>query len=305
MTKFPPEIQARSLRYFIALYETSSFIKAAERLCITQPALSNSIRNLEKQLDITLFDRTPQGVEPTPYAIALHQRAKLSHAELSLAIEEIERLKKAVVGTARIGVGPSMLGVVSRFLPKLLRDRTRLNVTVTEGPAEQLTREMQAGALDFVVCTTTQERSHPDLHIEMIAMLPTVPVVRAGHPLTRSEAHWRNLVDYPWIVAESSLEPATNDLLSRLPPQRPQAVISTNSHALMKMMVSSSDFVCFMPKTLLMHGDFTGRLVTVGPKGGIFKRPLVLITRKRSFLPPVSMVLLEELRRSLGELDLD
>ena len=147
------DLQARFLRYFMVLYETRSITQAAEKLCITQPALSNSVRTLENQLKVILFDRTPQGIAPTVYADALYRRAKTAEAELRLATVEMERLRDSDVGSVRLGLGSSMVAVCAELLPRVLAVKPRLDVKIVEGPARFLMDQISTGRLDFVVCT--------------------------------------------------------------------------------------------------------------------------------------------------------
>ena len=72
----------RQLRYFLATVESRSFGKAAEKLHVTQPALSKAVRRLELSLGVRLLDRLPRGVSPTIYGEALAAHADLIEGEL-------------------------------------------------------------------------------------------------------------------------------------------------------------------------------------------------------------------------------
>ena len=98
------DVHVRDLRYFAAVARELSFTRAAERLYLSQPALSKQIRALERRLDVTLFDREPDGVRLTRAGAEL-----LPHAEEIVASwEEAERsLARASSCTLVIGMHTS------------------------------------------------------------------------------------------------------------------------------------------------------------------------------------------------------
>jgi DNA-binding transcriptional LysR family regulator len=82
-------VELRQLRYFLAVAEERRFARAAERLHIAAPSLSQQIQTLERELRVTLFVRTPQKVELTPAGEALVLRARVILAEVDRAREEV------------------------------------------------------------------------------------------------------------------------------------------------------------------------------------------------------------------------
>ena len=295
------DLQARFLRYFMVLYETRSITQAAEKLCITQPALSNSVRTLENQLKVILFDRTPQGIAPTVYADALYRRAKTAEAELRLATVEMERLRNSDVGSVRLGLGSSMVAVCAELLPRVLAVKPRLDVKIVEGPARFLMDQISTGRLDFVVCTIPHGVSYPDLDLRFVRNLPIVAVARHDHPLSGQKLQRSDLAAFPWIVADSALESSTEDLMRVFANHLPVTVASTNSPSMMRATIARSDFIGFMPRIMLAKNG-NGRsqpLKALDLVGGIYERHLFVITRNGSFLPPASAYIVSEFRQAI------
>ena len=83
----------RKLQYFIELVEQGSLGKAAEKLHVSQPALTKSLRLLEDELGVRLLDRLPGGVKPTVYGDSLFAHAKAMLAEADHARIEIQKLR--------------------------------------------------------------------------------------------------------------------------------------------------------------------------------------------------------------------
>jgi DNA-binding transcriptional LysR family regulator len=82
-------MELRQLKYFLAVAEEGRFNRAAQRLHIAPPSLSQQIRALERELHASLFDRTPHGVELTPAGKVLLQRARVILAEAEQALAEV------------------------------------------------------------------------------------------------------------------------------------------------------------------------------------------------------------------------
>ena len=79
----------RQLRYFLTVAEERRFVSAARRLHVAAPSLSQQIRALERDLRVTLFDRTPRGAELTPAGRLLAERARVILAEVDRAREDV------------------------------------------------------------------------------------------------------------------------------------------------------------------------------------------------------------------------
>src|SRR5262245_28693661 len=147
-------IEFRQLAHFLAVADDSSIGKAAQRLNLTQPALSKSIKRLEQALKVRLFDRHARGVSPTVYGAALLARTRQVVTETRRAVEEIDFLRGSHSGTVTVAAGPSML---SRILPtaaaRLVAKRPGIRVVVRQSLAEQIEAGLLRGELDLVVTT--------------------------------------------------------------------------------------------------------------------------------------------------------
>src|SRR5437762_2951073 len=96
-------LKLRHFSVLIAVIEHGSMAKAAESLAITQPVISKAIADLEGIVDVRLFERTSEGVEPTLYGRALYKRGVGLLDELRLTISELWSLADPDVGHLRIG----------------------------------------------------------------------------------------------------------------------------------------------------------------------------------------------------------
>ena len=95
-------LKLHDLRVLMSVVEGGSMSKAAERLATSQPAVSRAIADLEYSLGVRLLDRSPQGIEPTPYGRALIKRVAAVFDELRLGVKDLEFLADPTAGEVRV-----------------------------------------------------------------------------------------------------------------------------------------------------------------------------------------------------------
>ena len=96
-------IDPQRLIRLAVLIQHGSFSRAADHLGLTQPALSQSIAQIEKEVGVKLIERTPHGVEPTIYGQVLYEHAKSIDRELAQAAQQIQELAFGQKGALRVG----------------------------------------------------------------------------------------------------------------------------------------------------------------------------------------------------------
>ena len=134
------KMDLRHLKYFIAVAEELNIGRAALRLCISQPPLTRQIQQLEEELGVQLFIRTPRGVELTQAGEMFYEEASNIRSLVEQAIERTKRAVQGKLGRLDIGIfGTGTLGTIPKLL-QLFRD-TNPDVVVglhTMSKAEQI-----------------------------------------------------------------------------------------------------------------------------------------------------------------------
>src|SRR5690349_23844566 len=137
MSKTNPEnrisrrLRFRDLQVFFAVVQFGSMAKAANELGVSQPAVSEVVAGLEHAFGVRLFDRSPQGVEPTIYGRALLKRGIAAFDELKQGIRDIEFLSDPTKGEVRIGCSDALTGtVLAPVVKELCRDYPGIAVTI-------------------------------------------------------------------------------------------------------------------------------------------------------------------------------
>jgi DNA-binding transcriptional LysR family regulator len=127
--------------------------KAAKRLTISQPVVSKVIADLEGVLGVQLFDRSPQGVEPTPYGHALLKRSIAIFDDLRTSVEEIKFLADPTSGELRIGsTEPLLAGFGATVMERLWRQHPRINFRVADAnSATLLARELPDRRVELAI----------------------------------------------------------------------------------------------------------------------------------------------------------
>ena len=178
-------MELRHLRYFVAVAEEGHVTRAAERLGIQQPPLSQQIRALERELDAQLFHRKPRGVELTPAGRALLDEAR---AILARTEEAIAATRRAAHGeSGRIVIGFTNSASFHPFVPRAIRAFREAYPLVALALEESGTVEL-VGALRGQTIDAAFVRSpvgeNADLTVRPLLEEPMVAAVPSGHPLS-------------------------------------------------------------------------------------------------------------------------
>jgi DNA-binding transcriptional LysR family regulator len=166
-------VDLRQLRYFLTVAEERRFSAAARRLHVAAPSLSQQIRALERDLRVTLFDRTPRGAELTPAGRVLAERARVILAEVDRAREDVR------------SAGPSSREQVTLRVCTMA-DRVLaipgLEVFVTSSPGDDAVEAVRQARADAAV-VWNRPQAHRDLDGVVLGSVLFGIVLPLGHPL--------------------------------------------------------------------------------------------------------------------------
>jgi DNA-binding transcriptional LysR family regulator len=201
-------VELRHLRYFVAVAEELHFRRAAERLHVAQPAVSEQVRKLEQELGVRLFDRTQRSVALTTAGVALLDEARhvLRHAELAQHAARSARDRATM--RLRVGYLPDALpGSVPRALRHLATAAPHVEVHLETGPAVRLVEELRGRRLDAVV--TALPAPTGGLRTTPLGPQRAVAVLPAGHShAVESAVSLRRLAPERLVVLPREANPA-------------------------------------------------------------------------------------------------
>jgi DNA-binding transcriptional LysR family regulator len=211
-----PAVELRHLRYFLAVSEELHFRRAAERLHIAQPPLSQAIRRLESELGVLLLKRTSRAVSLTEAGEVFAEAARDVLACFHVAVAEARRAGDA--GAAlRIGCVPYLpIQQLIAFLRGLQEHDSGLSTQVTHLIAAEQLRRLRDGELDLGIFSQAEE--YGDLDLEPLAVgEPLVAYLSPEHSLTAKRVvRPRDLVEQELLMFPCTMDPPLYDRLLSL-----------------------------------------------------------------------------------------
>jgi DNA-binding transcriptional LysR family regulator len=193
-------MELRQLRYFVALAEELHFGRAAQRVALTQPPLSQAIRNLESELGVRLFERTRRRVALTHAGAAFLEDARLTLARAAEAVDRAQRAARGEVGRLAVGF---LAATAYTLLPLVLREFARdfpgVKLDLRELTLPQLFEALRRG--DVEVALLRPPVADAELASAVILeerFVLALPVAHRLCALTRVPA--RQLVNEPFVM---------------------------------------------------------------------------------------------------------
>ncbi len=177
-------VDLQQMRYVVAVAETASFTRAAERCLVVQSALSHQIARLERELGARLFERTSRRVRLTPAGEAFLPAARQALDAADRARAEVAAAAGEIRGRLAIGIIPTVTAV---DLPRTLKDfhsaHPRVRVSLRTGTSEELTSRVRQGDLDVAFLGLPPGTRPTGVRARELARGELVAVLATDHPL--------------------------------------------------------------------------------------------------------------------------
>lgn len=247
-------MELRQLRYFLAVAEELHFGRAAERLHIVQPAVSQQVRRLERELGVELFDRTTRTVSLTEAGQRFLPHARAVLAATDRASDAVAQFRAEQASVLRLGTSDGLGDRLERLLAEFARRAPDAQLELVHAPAAQRLRRVRDGELDATLIRGDQPV--PDLDFTPLWTDEVLVALPASHPLAdgdvvdfaslapipaRLSSPERNRPLYDLIVGccrEAGFEPVlgkefttAQDTLGTLGFGRPQWTVFYRAHA--------------------------------------------------------------------------
>jgi DNA-binding transcriptional LysR family regulator len=299
--KISSRLKLRDLRLLLEVAERGSMAKAATRLNMTQSGVSRAIAELEHALGVSLFDRMAQGVEPTPYGLALLKGSVAIFDELRRSVEAIEHLADPQSGELRLGcTEPMSWGIVPEIINRLLRKYPRLSFQVVQGdPARLRFAELGERRIELALCAITAAVPVDDIDTEILFDERRFIVASAGsHWVKRRQIKLSDLADEPWAIPthESPARTILEDAFraNGLPP--PRITVVNFSLPLQIALLSGGHFLTVFPQSMLRFCAKRMSLRTLPIELPARPAPVGIITLKNRTMSPIARLFIEQAR---------
>lgn len=204
-------VELRHLRYFLAVADELHFGRAAERVHVAQPAISQQIRRLEAEIGTELFHRNRREVRLAPAGEALRDYAVRAIDEVNGGVEAARRAARGEIGNLTVGfLETAASTIVPRAVRQFRAARPDVNLTLRELGVGAQIDDLQAGRLDVGIIRPPADSD--DLVFERIIDEELIAAVPSGHPLAgRDQITARTVVDQPLVLLSREVVPGLYD----------------------------------------------------------------------------------------------
>lgn len=293
----------RRLLHFLAVFEDGNINRAAESIGISQPALSMSLRQLEEELGITLFQRQARGVVPTDAGEVLYRYAVSMRQGARLAREEIEALGTGRLSRLRLGAGVAWTTTV---LPDVLIDLRRqfkgMSIDMVTGVGDQLAALFLSGEIDvFLAAGSMPSLETQDIEKEFIANLPMLAVADDNHPLAhRDKVSASDLIGASWagFYEDEGFFHLSQHYMALRGLPAPQIAMRTNSAAALTALVRASDLVALLISPLA-HAACDAGLTQLRLEEPLWEMPVNIYYRQMAANSRAIRVFHEQVREKI------
>ncbi len=258
-------IEIRHLRYFLAVAEAGSFSRAADRLGVSQPNISQQMRDLEVALRVDLFQRRGKRILLTSAGHIFEEHARSILHQVENLLQELSIEPGQMRGALHLGVVPILnIALIPPLLGMFAAAHPRVSLTVEEISSTEIETAIEEGRMDVGLGFLT--RHSPRLHYERLYVDQFALIVHRDHPWAKrrlvevSELHQKRLLQLP----DSFVMRRMTDIVCREHQVRPRTVAEINAIETLLRSLGPLKAAALMPKIALR--DATG-LVAIRLKG--------------------------------------
>jgi DNA-binding transcriptional LysR family regulator len=296
-------MEIRQLKAFVTIAEAGTFTAGAQRVHVTQAAISMQIRQLEEELGVKLFVRAPRRVLLTEAGEKLLDRARLILREHDTALMEMAELAGAKHGRLRIGTSSAM--VSANPLPQLLKKLKELypqaDITVASGTSEKLAQQILSGELDIAFVSLPVEAN--GIQTELLAEDELVAIASPEHPLAK-----RRVVSAAMLAGEKLILGQSGGNTRRLIEEffsqagvKPNVVMELSRQTAINRMVEQGLGVGIAPIKSVKEDVSSGKLVSWWIEGALINWELGLARLRGGYESPILRTFIKLCRETYGK----
>lgn len=281
------------LRTFLEVSRLKSFSRAAEKLGVTQPAISAQIRSLENEAGARLFDRdggkvtfTAAGRLFEPFA----EHCLQVHSHIMVAIGELHRSPRGEISVSA-NEGTSLY-VLPAVFAQFKKQYTRVNLNVVRADRAKSLEAVLNREVDFGIVSLPVKDVR--LTVDIIHKDDLVLVVPKSHPLaTRDQIKFAEILQYPLLLPKHGRQREQIDDIFRSNDVQPRIAMEVDSSELLKRLIGAGLGMGFLPRSNVRDDERNGLLKTIKVEGVRLSRELALVFRKDKTLTRAAHAFLE------------
>jgi DNA-binding transcriptional LysR family regulator len=295
-------LKLRDLAIFAAVVELGSMARAAKKLMLSQPAVSQSITELESAVGVRLVERGPRGVTATQFGIALARRGGTAFDAVRLALRDIEFLADPGSGEVWVGASESYVsgGVLSQIIDRISQRYPGIVVHAIEAnTAARQYEELRAHTVDLMLGRLSGPLLDEDLTEHKLFDEHILVVAGSASPWARRRRiSFSELTGEKWVLAPPHT--VVNDMVAKAFRTQgatpPRISVSTYSMQLRMQLLSSGQYITVLPASAVKFN--AGRWpIKVLPLNLGEALPVCVITLKHRVLSPAAELFVEQAKQ--------
>jgi LysR family cyn operon transcriptional activator len=284
----------RHLRYFVSVAECGTALKAAERLHVSQPALSRQIQDLQTELGLALFEKVGRNVRLTGAGEDLLAYARKVLNETDALKARARSLRSGVAGVLRVGATPQTL---ERLFPRLLERFRRIlpavEMRLAEGTSGALLERLVRGEIHLALATY-----QPEMRCSSRILARSGLLAVSGKQLKRksSTVEVRHLEGVPLLALHQGF--GSRDLFDaacRLAHVRPKVILESSAYTTLLALARTGYGLAILPATIDIHRRSGFSIQHVVQEGKRIERYFAVHWNPHRFLPPYAERFVAEL----------
>ena len=294
------QLKLQDVRVLISAVEAGSMHKAAQRLRISQPAVSKAIADLEHAIGLRLLERNPRGIEPTQYGRALIKRGIAAFDEFRQGIKDVKFLADPSAGEVRIGC-PDVLatGPVLTVIERLTRQHPRLVFHVVTGATAMLYRELAERNVELVITRATEAVAEEQTNVG--SLFEDNVVVAAGAEsrwVRRRRINLDELVNEPWTLPpyDSAMGAVVLEAFRARGLAPPATTVVTESTSLRGRLLATGRFLTVIPEFALTLPGRDTSLKALPVELPNARRTMRIISLRNRLLSPLAELFIDSMR---------
>ncbi len=293
-------LKLRHLEILLAVATAGSMAKAATVLAISQSAVSRAIADAERTLGVQLFERSPEGVEPTQYGRALIRRGIAAFDEIAQGVKDIASLADPTKGELWIGSTPGLSeGGVLAAINRLWRNFPQVVFHVVPCGAPQVYEKLRERRIEVGYADIPEEAPEEDLKTEVLFDDRLAVVSSPSGPwASRRKIRLAELVNEPWTWPEAGtlLDALVTAAFRASGVRPPRATVYADAINLRTRLAATGPFLAIVPGSIMRFATQQAPLKVLPVDLPGTQRRIGIVTLKRRVLSPLAQRFIECVR---------
>lgn len=281
-------LKIKHLLLIDTLAKTRNMHITAERMNLTQPAISKMLRDLESLLGFSLFERQTRNMTLTELGEFVARYARITLDDTQSFVEQINKLRRGGHGHLKVGtIFAATSAVLPEAIAKIKLERPLLSIEVIEQTSNQLLEMLEHKKLDVIIARFTEENDPRPFEFTALGPEPFCLVVNSRHPLCQlKEIETETLTHWPWVMypLNTPIRQRMESAFKRFNIAPPSNTVETISMQTFLQLLQSGPMIAMLPESMVQSQLQSGLLKILNTPFHVDSQEYGVITRRDEYL---------------------